>query len=477
MNAIFPTIDLKDEHKHFLKEPVNILMQHIEQFEQKKQYGDQYFDNTLFALSLSCFQKLDLYKIFKRKTEKKYQYNNNYNNSLSIHNKEIEKRGFQVIQTLNSSKIEENINNLFNHYNKSENDTTTLNNNSIFQDHENIFIKLNKIFNELKNNHHIPSTFQTAYILYNLKEDLSPDDKDIINDLLNFCIKQNFLFAEHFQGILMLEGFYEDKNFDDAIKHLMACGKKGFSASYCLIGDLYEEKDFYKSIYYFDLAYKTGDIYAATMLGYIYINKLLLNNEPSEIIPQAIKYLEYAAKKGSVDAKYMLGVIYYEDYGNLGVKTENYEKAVFYLSSIEKEKIESLTLLGHIYFKLIFDPKYYHHPMNEKFLKMSAKELKNFKSKNLLLFKQEHNSKNTTFDNHPGISLHTQYCLYYLSQGVNADLIQCFYYLGFLFGKGVEGRIPANKEQCLSLLQKGSDSGSKECAGLLTYFNKEFNTQ
>ena len=55
------------------------------------------------------------------------------------------------------------------------------------------------------------------------------------------------------------------------------------------------------------------------------------------------------------------------------------------------------------------------------------------------------------------------------------DVLPCFYYLGYLFGKGVENRVNVNKEQCLSLLSKGAESGHEGCKSLLAYFKKEFN--
>lgn len=475
MSTIFPSIYLNDEQKAFINEPPHLLIQHIERFESKKDYKNQIFQNTLFGLCLSCFNKLNLNQIFEKKsTGVNSSIFSNFQSNLEIHNKEVEKRGFKVIQTLNAIKVEDNLKHIFGNDNETQKSIKLLTEDMMsFDVTKSIYNQLVIYFNKLAEHNHLPSIFQLVYIRYNEKANLTSDDKDYIEKNLDYCIKHNFLFADHFKGILMLSHFYSDKNQEDAIKHLLNCGKKGFSSSYCVLGELFEDIDIFKSIYYYDLAYKTGDVYAATMLGFIHLNKLLSYDEPKYLIPKALKYLEHAAKKGSVDARYMLGTVYYEDYMGLGYKTEDYEKSIFHLSKICEQKPEAYTLLGHIYFKLVFDPSYYNHPMNKKYLEMSDIEFKNFLSKNLILFIKDNKRENITFDNHPGISLHTQYALYYLSQGVNKDVLPCFYYLGYLFGKGVPSRIPVNYEQCFSLLEKGIEFNHEGCATLLKYFKEQ----
>ena len=473
MSTIFPQVFLSEEQKIFITEPPHLLIQHIEQFESKNDYNNDVFKNTLFGLSLACFQKLNFSSLFpgKRNSINESIYKD-YEKSLAAHNHEIEKRGFKVIETLETKAIDDNLKNIFSK-NETSDAVKLLSDNMSLGEQKIIFNKLHKYFRNLASYDHLSSLFQLAYIEYQQSISLTSIQKESIVKKLDFCIKNNFLFADHFKGILMLEGFFSDKTQEDAIKHFLACGKKGFSSSYCVLGELHEKIDIFKAIYYYDLAYKTGDVYAALMLGYIYLDPLLEYDDENILIPKGIKYLEYAAKKGSVDAKYMLGTIYYENYRGLTVKTEDYTKAVSYLKDIYKEKPEALVLLGHIYFKLVFDPSYYNHPMNEKYLTMNNKSYKELISNNLFLFIHDDKRQNITFDNHPGISIHTQYCLYYLSEGVNLDVLPCFYYLGFFFGRGVENRIKVNKEQCLTLLSKGSEFGHDGCKSLLSYFTKE----
>lgn len=474
MSTIFPQVLLSDEQKTFILEPPHLLIQHIERYESSKLYKQESFRNTLFGLCLSCFQKLNLNSLFPTKKNsinesiyKEYQQN------LAAHNQEIEKRGFKVIQTLTNKAIEDNLKNIFGNEATDEKIKMLAEDGFSLGEQKSILNKLVIYFKNLSYENHLASKFQLAYIEYSQNIKLSIEQKKSILDNLDFCIKNNFLFADHFKGILMLEGFFPDKTQDDAIKHFLACGKKGFSSSYCILGELHEKTDIFKAIYYYDLAFKTGDVYAALMLGYIYLDPLLEYDDENILIPKGIKYLEFAAKKGSADAKYMLGTVYYENYRGLSCKTEDYEKSISYLKDIYHEKPEALILLGHMYFKLIFDPSYYRHPMNEKYLTMNEQSYQELLSKNLFLFIKD-KKRSSFFNNHPGISIHTQYCLYYLSEGVNKDILQCFYYLGYFFGKGVENRVTINKEQCLSLLSKGADSGNEGCRTLLPYFQKEF---
>ena len=476
MSTIFPQVFLSEEHKSVVLEPPHLLIQYIDQYASKNLYTNKNFQNILFGLCLSCFQKLNLNQLFPKKPHKfNNTYFQDYENNLAAHNKEIERRGFKVIQTLQSQAIADNLKHIFGEEATDEKIQMLADDGMSLSEQKTILNRLVTYFTKLFNVKHLASTFQLAYIEYSQNVSLSEIQKINIIDKLEFCIKNNFLFADHFKGILILEGFFKDKTQDDAIKHFLACGKKGFSSSYCVLGELHEKTDIFKAIYYYDLAYKTGDTYAALMLGYIYLDPLLEYDDENILIPKGIKYLEYAAKKGSIDAKYMLGTVYYEDYRGLTAKTEDYEKSIFYLKDIFHEKPEALILLGHIYFKLIFNPSYYNHPLNEKYLKMNEKSFQELLNKNLFLFMHDKTRKDVKFSNHPGISIHTQYCLYYLSEGVNKDVLPCFYYLGYLFGKGVENRVNVNKEQCLSLLSKGAESGHEGCKSLLAYFKKEFN--
>ena len=474
MSTIFPQVLLSDEQKTFILEPPHLLIQHIERYESNKLYKQDLFKNTLFGLCLSCFQKLDLHSFFPKKINSiNDAIYKEYEKNLAAHNHEVERRGFKVIQTLQTQSIEDNLKHIFGNEATDDKIKMLADDGYSLEEQKIIFNKLINYFNKLANEGHLASKFQLAYVEYSQHAKLSSEQKQRILDNLDYCIKNNFLFADHFKGILMLDGFFPDKTQDDAIKHFLACGKKGFSSSYCVLGELHEKIDIFKSIYYYDLAFKTGDVYSALMLGYIYLDPLLEYDDENILIPKGIKYLEFAAKKGSVDAKYMLGTVYYENYRGLSCKTEDYEKAIFYLKDIYQEKPEALILLGHIYFKLVFDPSYYHHPMNEKYLTMNEQSYQDLLNKNLFLFIKNKKRANV-FDEHPGISIHTQYCLYYLSEGVNKDILQCFYYLGYFFGKGVVNRVQVNQEQCLSILTQGADSGNEGCKSLLVYFKKEF---
>lgn len=298
----------------------------------------------------------------------------------------------------------------------------------------------------------------------------------IINKVASLCDKvdKDSLLAQHYICVLKVDGFFKGQR-EKGLQEMLSNAQKGFAPSYCFLAECYEESDFGKSVIYYEKAMELGEAVAATMLGHLHLKKMLpISPNPDKEIEIAIEYLKKAVDMGDAQGAYLLGVIFYEnlrtDSGTF--KTEDYEQAIKYLLIAKEYNPLSYILLGHIYFKLVFDVNLINHKMNMYYANMTREQLDDFRKKNISIFLKDTNLTKIDYNNHPGISIHTQYALHYLLMGVNSNIIPCFYYLGYMYYFGVPGRLVENKVEGLNLLQIAADSGHEESKFLLSKLEK-----
>ena len=132
-----------------------------------------------------------------------------------------------------------------------------------------------------------------------------------------------------------------EEGFD--LKYLKKIAKQGDAKALNRIGDYYFDKcDYKKALYYFEEAFKKGNVDALCNLAYMYEHGYAVKQDYSI----AKKYYEQAEKMGSENAFYCLGKLYM---WGLGVEIDHKKALYYYEKALNFGIKESLINLGRIY--------------------------------------------------------------------------------------------------------------------------------
>ncbi len=138
-------------------------------------------------------------------------------------------------------------------------------------------------------------------------------DASTILGLVLPCAEKGLAEAEHYMGLLHLNGIAVKQDNQKAFNYIQRAANKDFNKSQYNLGRMYKygvgcKVDFEKSIYWFKKASENGNQKAAYSLGYMYFKGFAVPQDYQKAI-YWFKQSEYAM------SKYYLGVCYYFGYG------------------------------------------------------------------------------------------------------------------------------------------------------------------
>ena len=278
-------------------------------------------------------------------------------------------------------------------------------------------------------------------------------DKQNVNKAIEYFEKgasYNDKIACFNLGLIYYDKKYKKVDINKAIHYFTLAANQSFSEAQYLLGGIYlSQKDVKKSIYYYELSAKLGNVKSSFNLWIIYSEKeyKVVN------IKKAIKYLKMAAERNDMNAQFRLGCLYYEG----EYLQKNIKNAIFYLKlSAKQSHSDANFMLGTIYHEGRFVPQNIDDAIT---FYREGSSFNDNKSKNNLAI---------IFKNYPKYRRNIYNVIEYLIEGIKMkscpyssyNLARIYY-----FGIGVN----KNVIESTKLLKKTSEDGFKPADIFLFY--------